>query len=727
MVTVNDEVTLKIVSYNMHGFHQGYAVLEDLSKTQYPDVFLLQEHWLTPGNLFNFDRYFKEYFTFGCSAMAKSVESGMLRGRPFGGVMMLIKNNLRKHTETVKCDDRYIIVRIGNLLIINVYLPCCGTDGRVDTCKEILIEIESWCRHFHWCRCIIAGDLNCNLDSNDTVAQLIVSLCDDCSLLRCDKLFQSDMHYTYVNTSLNQYSYIDYALVSSEVVLSDFVVMEPSVNFSDHLPLFISLVCTLKSDCSKGERTAPVQYYPRWDKADRDAYYRYTGDNLVSLVSELDELIINNSCSTDEIDEVYERIVSVLINGEKLHVPRRCKNFYKFWWSEELTILKQDAVETDRAWKAARRPRFGPIFDKRQRSRLKYRKCIRECQNRSTLVYTNDLHDALLRKNGVEFWKCWRANFQSVNNCVEVENSVDSDIIVDKFASHFSSTYTHNNAAKAKELYDEYKCMRATYSGFPITDEHVIDTELVSNVIFRLRSGKAADITGLTAEHLTHCHPSLSLVLCRLFKLIVQHEYVPSGFRHSYIVPVPKIKDCRAKSMTCHDFRGIAVSPIISKVFEYCILEKFNKFLTSCDVQFGFKKGLGCRNAIYTVRKTVDRFVDGGSTVNICSIDLNKAFDKVNHSALYIKLMKRNIPVELLGLLENWLSSCFACVKWHCSWSFAFKVSSSVRQGSVLSPCVFAVCWRRISCNETTVAIRVEPLVGGGSLVGPTGQRLRVD
>jgi len=31
----------------------------------------------------------------------------------------------------------------------------------------------------------------------------------------------------------------------------------------------------------------------------------------VPIVSELDELIIDNSCSTDEIDEVYERIVSV--------------------------------------------------------------------------------------------------------------------------------------------------------------------------------------------------------------------------------------------------------------------------------------------------------------------------------------------------------------------------------------------------------------------------------
>ena len=29
--------------------------------------------------------------------------------------------------------------------------------------------------------------------------------------------------------------------------------------------------------------------------------------------------------------------------------------------------------------------------------------------------------------------------------------------------------------------------------------------------------------------------------------------------------------------------------------------------------------------------------------------------------------------------------------------------------------------------NETTAAIRVEPLVSGGSLVGHTGQRLRVD
>ena len=49
----------------------------------------------------------------------KNVETGMLRGRSFGGVMMLIKNDLRKYTETVVCDERYIIVKIGDLLIVN--------------------------------------------------------------------------------------------------------------------------------------------------------------------------------------------------------------------------------------------------------------------------------------------------------------------------------------------------------------------------------------------------------------------------------------------------------------------------------------------------------------------------------------------------------------------------------------------------------------------------------
>ena len=64
---------------------------------------------------------------------------------------------------------------------------------------------------------------------------------------------------------------------------------------------------------------------------------------------------------------------------------------------------------------------------------------------------------------------------------------------------------------------------------------------------------------------------------------------------------------------------------------------------------------MGCSHAIYTVRQVVARFIKGENTVNLCAIDLSKAFDKVNHHGLLMKLMKRNLHVVLIDILENWL------------------------------------------------------------------------
>jgi len=58
---------------------------------------------------------------------------------------------------------------------------------------------------------------------------------------------------------------------------------------------------------------------------------------------------------------------------------------------------------------------------------------------------------------------------------------------------------------------------------------------------------------------------------------------------------------------------------------------------------------------MYHIRTIVESFVRKGSTVNLCAIDLSKAFDKVNLHALFIKLMKRNVPVQLLALFENFV------------------------------------------------------------------------
>jgi len=106
--------------------------------------------------------------------------------------------------------------------------------------------------------------------------------------------------------------------------------------------------------------------------------------------------------------------------------------------------------------------------------------------------------------------------------------------------------------------------LRIDYFGLPLSDDIIFDTELVSHKMQNLKRGKAADIFGLSAEHLLFSHPILSVILSKLFQLIWLTGYIPEGFKYNYIVPIPKPKDCHSKTMTYDHFRGIAISPIIS-------------------------------------------------------------------------------------------------------------------------------------------------------------------
>ena len=133
--------------------------------------------------------------------------------------------------------------------------------------------------------------------------------------------------------------------------------------------------------------------------------------------------------------------------------------------------------------------------------------------------------------------------------------------------------------------------------------------------------------------------------------------HVPSMFGIGVTFPIPK-GNSGQKVVSVEDFRGITVSPVISKVLEKGVLENFRSYLSTSDNQFGFKKHVGCSHAIYALRSVVDYFVSNGSTVNLCSLDVSKAFDRLNLYALFSKLIDRFIPVNIILLLFNWYSCC---------------------------------------------------------------------
>jgi len=72
-------------------------------------------------------------------------------------------------------------------------------------------------------------------------------------------------------------------------------------------------------------------------------------------------------------------------------------------------------------------------------------------------------------------------------------------------------------------------------------------------------------------------------------------------------------------------------------------------------------------------------------------VTISKAFDRMNHFALYLELMNRNIPKSFLDVLTCWYAKCFAFVCWGNAVCKQFHLGLlAVRQGGILSPCLFA-------------------------------------
>jgi len=176
---------------------------------------------------------------------------------------------------------------------------------------------------------------------------------------------------------------------------------------------------------------------------------------------------------------------------------------------------------------------------------------------------------------------------------------------------------------------------------------------------------------------------------------------VPDDFGRGIVIPLLKNSD--GNKFVSDNYRGITLSPIISKLFEIVMMKIFEKQLESDPLQFGFKQKSSCQHALLSLKTIVDHYSKHGSTVNICALDISKAFDRVDHYALLQLLMDRSLPRNFIGILLDWYTKCIVCVRWGGAISFWFCISAGVRQGGVLSPVLFAI-YMDILVNRLRIA-----------------------
>ena len=234
--------------------------------------------------------------------------------------------------------------------------------------------------------------------------------------------------------------------------------------------------------------------------------------------------------------------------------------------------------------------------------------------------------------------------------------------------------------SKYKESVDKHSCSCHSYS---------ISLQTVLDAAFSMNKGKSCDEEKISAEHFVFGPLCLFDRLQSLFNSMLLHAFVPNQFRFGTIIPL--VKDRLGDLGDMNNYRGITIAPIISKIFEHVLRIVFTDYLTTSDYQFGFKRKSSTSHAIYCLKETINYYTDNGSNVFCSFLDASKAFDRLVHAGLFLKLLERGVPLIFLDLIIYWYSDLQCRVRWGDTLSEWFYISAGVRQGGILSPTFYCI------------------------------------
>ncbi len=96
----------------------------------------------------------------------------------------------------------------------------------------------------------------------------------------------------------------------------------------------------------------------------------------------------------------------------------------------------------------------------------------------------------------------------------------------------------------------------------------------------------------------------LSVLLSLLFNAIVIHNYLPPCLLNTIIVPI--IKDKQGNASDKDNYRPLAITCVISKVFEFLVLQRCKVFMHTSSNQFGFKSKLSTDLCIFALKQVIE-------------------------------------------------------------------------------------------------------------------------
>ena len=192
---------------------------------------------------------------------------------------------------------------------------------------------------------------------------------------------------------------------------------------------------------------------------------------------------------------------------------------------------------------------------------------------------------------------------------------------------------------------------------------------------------------------------SLAKSLSFIFRKAKETGIYPDQWKISKVVSIFK----KGNRSLVSNYRPVSFLPCASKILGRCLFEKLWSIISPqlTNAQYGFRKGIACVLLLLVSLRSIYQGIDSRKATHILYLDLEKAFDNVDHACLLKKIVSFGVRGYLLKLIDSYLSDRYQRVTIEESSSSLLEVTSGVSQGSIVRP-LFV---RPLHC-ETSLGIR---------------------
>lgn len=620
------------------------------------------------------------------------------------GVAVIVKTELDSYVKNViPISDRIIVIQLAgkplSINIIQIYAPTADKNEQV--VEEFYEQLNAVLKSLKKSdMCYIMGDFNSKvgkgkqgkyvgefgLGERNERGDRLIQFCEEQEFIVANTFFKQPPRrlYTWIAPGDNPQkiirNQIDYVLVTDRFKNSiKNIKTYPGADVnSNHNPLVATVHIRLKK-LIRNSKKIRLDVSKLKDPATQDLISKDINKYLKSNIK------ISNS---NNIEENWTDIKNSLVQAGTSHLKQDHVQKNKSWMTDEILQMIQERRKHKNKNSTYRE------INTKIRRKIKEAKRVwisEKCEEIEALDKKYDSHN-MHKKIKELTGKYDRRSLHSIQN-----NDGKYLITVEEQLSQW------------KKYIDElFSDARTDFTVEGGETGPIITEDELKNAIKLAKNGKATGPDDIPAELLKLIDNENIKIILQLFNNIYKTGHIPTDWLKSVFITLPKVTHPKL----CQDYRTISLMShtlkIFLKIIHGRIFKKCEEYLTN--TQFGFRNGLGTRDALFAINVLAQRCRDVNKDVHIGIVDFEKAFDKVRHNELLNILNTLNLDKQDVNIIANLYWRQTAAVRVKDDLSEEILIQRGVRQGCILSPLLFNVYSEMIfkeALSKTQIGINI--------------------